>query len=103
MEKVKKIVLQQLGSDSTNLTNVAALVGINPRTLRRTLMNSGFTYRALLDDVRQQQALILVRDRQQSTSEIALKLGYSEVSAFSRAWRRWFGKSVTESKASNER
>ena len=101
METVKNMVLRQLGSDSTNLTSVATLVGINPRTLRRKLVNGGCTYRALLDDVRRQQALNMAEGGQQSMSEIAPKLGYSEVSAFSRAWRRWFGESFTASKLSD--
>ena len=98
MEAVKNAVLRQLGSGSTDLASVAALTGVSPRTLRRALVNSGCTYRGLLDNLRRQQALQMAEDGQQSMSEIALKLGYSEVSAFSRAWRRWFGESFTASK-----
>ena len=101
MEAVKNTVLRQLGSGSTDLTSIAALTGVSPRTLRRALANGGCTYRALLDNVRRQQALKMAKDGQQSTSEIALALGYSEVSAFSRTWRRWFGESFTASQLSN--
>ena len=101
MEKIQSIVLQRLGTGDTDLASVADLVGINPRTLRRTLARSGCSYRALLDNARRQQAVEMAICGQQSMSEIALKLGFSEVSALSRAWRRWFGESFTSSKLSN--
>ena len=101
MEKLQSFVLQSLGTGHTDLVSVAALAGINPRTLRRTLVRSGCTYRALLDKVRRQQALEMAISGQQSMSEIALKLGFSEVSALSRAWRRWFGESFMTSKLCN--
>ena len=96
---MKKIILQRLGNDPTDLVSVAAVMGINPRTLRRNIARSGYTYRALVDDARRQQAKVLACAEQCSMSEIALKLGFSEVSAFSRAWRRWFGDSFTASRA----
>lgn len=98
MEVVKNIIWQRLGNDSTDLISVAAVLGLNPRTLRRNLARSGCTYRALLDGVRRQQARELACAGQCSMSEIALKLGFSEVSACSRAWRRWFGDSFTASR-----
>ena len=103
MEAVKKIILQRLGNDPTDLVSVAAVMGINPRTLRRNIARSGYTYRALLDDARRQQAKELARAGQFSMSDIALQLGFSEVSAFSCAWRRWFGDSFTASKVMSRR
>ena len=90
-----------MATEGPDLVSVAALAGINPRTLRRTLVRSGCTYRVLLDKVRRHPALEMAISGQQSMSEIALKLGFSEVSALSRAWRRWFGESFTTSKLCN--
>ena len=98
LEAVKRVILLRLGTDRTDLVSVAGLMGLNPRTLRRTLARSGCTYRVLLDGVRCQQAHEMARASHYSMSEIAFRLGFSEVSAFSRAWRRWFGDSFTASK-----
>ena len=48
-------------------------------------------YKALVDDTRRRFSLNYLRDRKNSLTEIAYLLGYSEVSAFNRAFKRWTG------------
>jgi AraC-like DNA-binding protein len=88
--EVKDAISRRLPEGDVNLPTVAALLGRAPRTLRRELSNAGCVYRSLVDGVRRQRAQELAREGQHSMTDIALKLGFSEVSAFSRAWRRWF-------------
>jgi AraC-like DNA-binding protein len=50
------------------------------------------TFTAIADDVRRQRALLLLENRDLSIAEIATRLGYTEVPNFTRAFRRWTGK-----------
>jgi AraC-like DNA-binding protein len=90
LDEVKSAILRRLPTGCADLATVAALLGRSPRTLRRELASGGCTYRALVDGLRRQRAVEMAAERRHSMSEIALRLGFSEVSAFSRAWRRWF-------------
>ncbi len=85
-----RAIAQRLSSGFVDLPTVAAALGRSPRSLRRELSDAGSVYRSLVDKVRRQRAQELSGDLQYSMTEVALKLGFSEVSAFSRAWRRWF-------------
>jgi len=61
------------------------------RSLYRALRQRDRTYKGMLDELRQQLAKQYLADPALSLSEIALMLGYSEQSAFSRAFRGWYG------------
>ncbi len=90
--EVKNAVLQRLPDGDVTLVAIAAVLGRAPRTLRREVSNAGCVYRSLVDGVRRQRAQELEAEGNHSMTAVALKLGFSEVSAFGRAWRRWFDK-----------
>jgi AraC-like DNA-binding protein len=75
---------------------VARRLAISTRTLERRLNEHGVVYRQLVDDTRRVFAMEYLNDRNQSLTEIAFLLGYSEVSAFHRAFRRWTGSTPSE-------
>jgi AraC-like DNA-binding protein len=87
---VTDTITRRLASGNVSLPVIAAALGRAPRSLRRELSDAGCVYRLLLDGVRRQRAQELASDLQFSMTDVAMKLGFSEVSAFSRAWRRWF-------------
>lgn len=62
-------------------------------TLRRRLQLEGQTYRSIKDEMRQALAIEALLDRQKSVADLATDLGFSEPSAFHRAFRKWTGKS----------
>jgi hypothetical protein len=70
---------------------VARSFGMNRRTFARRLQESGTTFRALLDAVRFDAARVLLRGSAVSLEDIANRLGYADVTAFARAFRRWSG------------
>ncbi len=70
---------------------LAADCHVSVRTLIRRLRAEGSSYQALLDSVRQEQALWQLRHTQNSVEEIAAQLGFEDTSNFSRTVRRWFG------------
>ena len=65
---------------------------MHPKTLTRRLRNEGTTFRGLLDELRLQLAERYLRQPNLSVDEVAFLLGYSERSAFHRAFRRWTGR-----------
>ena len=71
--------------------NVVRKIGTTPRTLQRRLCEHQVDFKRLVEDTRQQLAVTYLRDPRHTLSEIAYLLGYSEVSAFNRAFKRWTG------------
>lgn len=72
------------------LADAARLLGVSARTLQQRLQDEGTSLQALLDEVRRRLALRWLEDGC-SREEVSARLGYSESSAFRRAWRRWHG------------
>ena len=69
----------------------AGRMDISVRTLQRRLHRHGLTYSALVERVRHEEACRLLQEHGKSIAEIAVRLGYSDPSHFSRAFRRWEG------------
>lgn len=89
VEKVRRAIAENL-SRSPSPTAIATALGISTRTLRRHLEQEGLSLRTTLDDVRRERAAALLAAGT-SVKEIAFALGFSEPSAFSRAYKRWTG------------
>ncbi len=64
---------------------------ISDRTLKRRLQDEGTSFRALVAEVRGRQAQELLADESLSLSDIAARMGFSDLSSFSQAFKRWFG------------
>ena len=91
--RVKTAIAEELPSGMPSDEEVAKTVFMSPRTLQRKLSAVGTNYSQLLDAVRRDLAAQYVTDPSLSLSEISFLLGFSELSAFSRAFRRWTGQS----------
>jgi AraC-like DNA-binding protein len=75
---------------------VAKLLSMHHRTLNRRLRAEGTTFQKVLDEVRFEAACQLLDTASISITEIAVALGYTEPSAFTRAFRRWSGTTPLE-------
>jgi AraC-like DNA-binding protein len=80
-----------LESGDADLARVARRLGVSARTLQRRLSDEGHSFRRVLDTLRRELAEHHLRGRGSSVTETAYLTGFSEVSAFTRAARRWFG------------
>jgi AraC-like DNA-binding protein len=69
---------------------------MSSRKLQRQLQSVGTTFYNLLDEVRQNLAQKYLREPDNSITEIGYLLGFSESSAFSRAFKRWMGVTPSE-------
>jgi len=92
-ERVSRVVAEDLADSEPSLTRAAKRLGTSERTLRRALASDGVSFRTLVEDVRKTRAEALLADGRTSLAEVALVLGFSELSAFSRAFKRWTGRS----------
>jgi AraC-like DNA-binding protein len=79
------------GGGFRSVDEVARLVHMSTRTLKRKLAALGTSYSAILDETRRQRALLLLEDRGLPLAEIAGRLGYTELPNFTRAFRKWTG------------
>ncbi|MCA9541144.1 MAG: AraC family transcriptional regulator [Myxococcales bacterium] len=89
--QVERHILHRLPSGTPSLVEVARDLGQSPRTLRRRLAEAGTGFSEVLDRVRQREADHLLRAGRSTVAEVAWLLGFSDASAFTRAFRRWFG------------
>ncbi len=71
----------------------AAALGMSPATLRRQLRADGQSFQSIKDELRIARAQSMLQDPANSISDISDRLGYSEPSAFFRAYRKWTGRS----------
>jgi AraC-like DNA-binding protein len=78
------------GGGFRSLDEVAALLSMSPRSLKRRLAEQSAEFSALLDQERRDRALLLLASDLPLES-LAERLGYSDVANFSRAFRRWTG------------
>jgi AraC-like DNA-binding protein len=74
-----------------DLPQAARALGLSERTLKRRLQEEGLSYRTVLAEVRGQQAQGLLNDGTLSLTQIAEHMGFSDLSSFSQAYKRWFG------------
>lgn len=91
--RTEEEIRARLSDGTPRLAAVAASLGMPERTLRRHLADEGTSFAATLDDVRRELAGQLLLQGTLALAEIAFLLGFSEASAFHRAFRRWNGSS----------
>lgn len=92
IDRVRAEVARSL-AEGAALAEVARRLGMGARTLQRRLRDQGQAYNAIVEEVRREHSISYLRRADLSISEIAFRLGYSEASAFDRAFRRWRGTS----------
>jgi len=76
-----------------DLEAVAARLFVSDRTLKRRLLESGFTFRQLLDEARCRDSIRLLRETTHSMQTISRQVGYADPANFTRAFRKWTGSS----------
>lgn len=94
--QVRDWVSKQLEQGAPRIEQVAAHMNMSARNLQRKLADEGTSLAFILDEIRQGEAQRRLKQSQDSITAIALDLGFSDASAFSRACKRWFGKSPSD-------
>jgi AraC-like DNA-binding protein len=97
--RVREEVAAQLGRGSVSMELTAKHLGMSIATLRRRLESEDATFSSIVEDLRRRLAEQYLREPEQAVSEIAFLLGFSNVTAFDRAFKRWNGISPTAYRA----
>ena len=95
-QRVRGIVQRSLGDRACTADEIAACFGVSRQTLRRRLREEGTSVSAIKDDVLRNAALDSLTQGGETVSALAARLGFSEPSAFTRAFRRWAGESPSD-------
>jgi AraC-like DNA-binding protein len=74
-----------------SIYSVSRALGLEARTFQRRLRAEGTTFRGLIEEYLQRQAVKLLRDSDLAEKEVANRLGYGSLNSFIRAFRRWNG------------
>jgi AraC-like DNA-binding protein len=90
-EELKDILQMCLMRRNVSQDGVADQLGISVRNLQRRLRALGTTYQNLLDEARQGLSMKLICEGDLPLYEVAYMVGYTEPSAFYKAFRRWTG------------
>jgi AraC-like DNA-binding protein len=91
--RVEALLLPVLHRGDASMEEIAAELGFSRQTLYRKLRAEGVRFEDLLDRLRRRMALSYLEEQKMSASETAYLVGFSEPSAFSRAFKRWTGHS----------
>ncbi|MEM7383981.1 MAG: AraC family transcriptional regulator [Verrucomicrobiota bacterium] len=91
-KRVRIQISQALSEGVPTVTEIALRLGMSGRTLQRRLSDQDLSFKTLVDESRRELAQRLLKETDYALNEIAFLTGFSEQSAFNRAFKRWAGK-----------
>jgi AraC-like DNA-binding protein len=97
--RVENAISSLLPHGRVLVEDVARSLGMSERTLARKLSDEGLNFTEILQQLRRDLAVRYLDDRKLHVSKIAWLLGFHEVSAFTHAFRRWTGKTPSQTRA----
>jgi AraC-like DNA-binding protein len=96
VDTLRHAIREALKTGEPNIERLASRLNTSARTLQRRLADLKTTFQEVLDDVRFDLSRVYLNDARLELGQIAYLLGYSELRAFDRAFRRWSGQSPGE-------
>jgi AraC-like DNA-binding protein len=102
-DDIRRLLRTRLTGHGCSVDSLANLLAMHRRTLSRRLKSTGKGYRALASETKFEMARQLLEDTRVPLGEITAALGFSEASAFTRAFRRWSGKTPSAWRATHRR
>ncbi len=90
-DRVRRILGRLAVADWPAQEDLAQSLAMSPQTLRRRLRDQGTSTVQIKDEIRRDRAITSLSGAQESVGDLAARLGFSEPSAFHRAFRRWTG------------
>jgi AraC-like DNA-binding protein len=91
--RVESLLMHILHTGEASVDVIADKMGVSRPTLFRRLKAEGTTFKQVLDELRHRLALYYLDGKKVSVNEIAYLVGFSDAAAFSRAFKRWTGRS----------
>jgi len=90
-DRIGSYLLANANLGIPSLETIAANFNTSPRSLQRKLQEEGLTYQRMADSIRKSLAIHFLESGKHPIKEVSYILGYNELSAFSRAFKRWTG------------
>ena len=90
-DQVERIIADRLAKGEAKLDIVASELGMSPRSLSRRLAESGTSFNQIVEDLRKELATRYLEESALRLAEISFLLGYTDVSSFNHAFKRWTG------------
>src|SRR4051794_5821574 len=100
---LRRVLRTELLRDTCSAGQIARLFSMHRRTMNRHLHIEGLTFRQVANEVRFEIACELITNTDMALSQVAAALGYSEPSAFTRAFKRWSGQAPSAWRTSHSR
>ena len=89
--RVRIQISQALSQGIPTVSDIARHLGMSGRTMQRRLSDRGYSFQTLVDESRRELAERLLKETSYPLAEVAFLTGFSEQSAFNRAFKRWAG------------
>jgi AraC-like DNA-binding protein len=96
IDRLKMYLLSQPATRVPPMSTAARQLGVSVRTLRRRLGEAGQSYRALTQQMQGERACMLLRNPDLTLQSIASTLGFTDTTAFYRAFKRWTGRTASD-------
>lgn len=93
----------ELTPNDIRLETIAVKFDLSKRTLQRRLGEKGTSFASLLDEARKRRALKIIDNGGYSPADLAKILGFSDISGFHLAFKRWFGVSLRQHRVNKNR
>lgn len=90
--RTRDTIARSLSEGPPKMTDVARNLGMSVRSFHRRLADHGMSFQSLTEATQRELAEGLLRDERYSLAEIAFLTGFSEQSSFTRAFKRWVGR-----------
>jgi AraC-like DNA-binding protein len=97
---VENVLVRMFPHGDARIGTIASDMGLTSRTLSRRLKEEGTNFAEILDELRRDLATRHLKDHNLSFGQISWLLGYSEVSSFNHACKRWTGNTPKSIRAS---
>lgn len=101
IRQVEAKIVELLPTGDCSREIIASRLNMSSRSLLNKLEDKGTSYKEILEQLRSSLAQQYIEQHNKSISEITYLLGFSDTSSFSRAFRRWTGKSPSDYRAHN--
>jgi AraC-like DNA-binding protein len=101
LNAARQLIVKQIEDGGVELAGIAAQLKLSTRSLQRLLQEQGLSFTQLVDGVRRELAERYLADASLDLTDIAFLLGFSEQSAFQRAFKRWTGKTPAAFRAAH--
>lgn len=94
--KVKEMIQQKLKAEIPGLEDVSREIGVSSRSLQLHLKEENTSYQSLLNEIRKEVSIKHLRNKKFNITEVAFLTGFSDISVFSRSFKKWTGLSPSQ-------